>query len=173
MSDHDEQIAERLAALEAKQDAKAVEAAAVQLHLHTPPRHPGGGAGFNKEAQYRQDAAIHVRRRLREEWAQAYEEQLARAKPKTDQLEAKRRGLEAKRDELQRRHAVELAKVQADIDSAHREIDRLTNPPPIPADPPSPDAVEVVAVYDSGHLQLIPREVMDAQKRRRQQERKR
>jgi hypothetical protein len=173
MSDHDEQIAQRLAALEAAQDAKALEAAAVHRALHTPPKHPGGAAGFNQRLQYRQDAQLHERRRLHEEWQRKYDEQLARVAPKVEQLEAKRRGLEVKRDELQRRHAVELAKVQADIDGARGEIGKLSTPPPMPADPPSPDAVDVVAFYDMGHLQLVPKEVMDAQKRRRQQERKR
>jgi DNA repair exonuclease SbcCD ATPase subunit len=175
MSDEQQQIAERLAALEAKLDAKAAEAAEVHRHLHTPPKHPGGGAGVLEEAQYRQDRALHERRRLREEWSREYEEQLARVAPKVDQLEAKRRDLEAKRDDLQRRHAVELAKVQADIDGAHREIGRLTNPPPMPADPPSPDAVEMVRV-DAGSdwgVQYVPKEIYDAQNRRRQSGRKR
>jgi hypothetical protein len=170
-----EEIAARLAAMERAQDAKAVEAAAVLRQLHTPPRHPGGGAGFNQEARYREEKALHERRRLREEWEREYDEQLARVAPKVEQLDAKRRGLEAKRDDLQRRHAVELAKVQADIDGAHREIGRLTNPPPMPADPPSPDAVEMVLV-DAGAdwgMQHIPKETYDAQNRRRQSGRKR
>jgi DNA repair exonuclease SbcCD ATPase subunit len=176
MSDHDEQqVADRLAALEAKLDAKAVEAAAVHRQLHTPPRHPGGGAGFNQEAQHRQDAALHERRRRHEEWQHDYDERLARVAPKVAQLEAKLSELDTRRQELERRHAVETAKVQAEADRVRREIGKLSTPPPMPADPPSPDAVEMVRV-DAGAdwgVQYIPKEVYDAQNRRRQSGRKR
>ena len=169
----DEKIAERLAALEAKQDAKAVEAAAVHRALHTPPKHPGGGAGVLEEARHREETARYERRRRHELWGQAYEAQMRRAKPKTDQLEAKLTELAAKRQEIERRYAAELAKVQAEADRVRREIGKLSTPPPMPADPPSPGAEEVVAIYDMGHVQIVPKAAVDAQKRRHRQVRTR
>ena len=141
-------------------------------HLHTPPKHPGGSASVLEEARYRDEKALHERRRRHEEWQHAYDEQLARVAPKVEQLEAKLSDLDTRRQEIERRYAAELAKVQAEGDRVRREIGKLSAPPPMPADP-SPDAVDVVAVYDMGHLQLIPKEVMDAQKRRRQERKQR
>jgi DNA repair exonuclease SbcCD ATPase subunit len=173
MSDHDEQIAERLAALEAKQNVSEVEAAALERALHTPPKHPGGAAGLNQRLQYRQDRALFERRRLHEEWQAKYHEQLETVAPKVEQLEAKLSELAIRRQEIERRYAAELAKVQAEGDRVRGEIGKLSTPPPLPPDPPNPDAVDVVAFYDMGHVQLVPRDVMDAQQRRREQEQKR
>jgi hypothetical protein len=160
-------IADRLAALEAKQDAKAIEAAAVERALHAPPKNPGG-AGFAKEQLYRQDAARYERVRLHEEWEREYDEQLARAKPKIERLTAKQRSLEADRVELRRRQTAEMADLERALGKVRREIDELSAPPEPPADPPSPDAVEMVAVDAGGSWgrQLVPRDVYDAQTRR-------
>jgi chromosome segregation ATPase len=168
-----EEIADRLAALESKMDAKAAEAAELNRRLNTPPE-VRKGASRNQEAQHRQDAALHERRRLREEWAQAYDEQLVRVAPKVEQLEAKRRELEAKRADVRRRQAAELTKLEADVQKVCREIDQLTAPPPMPADPPSPDAVEMVLVdagANWGGQMYIRKDVADAQEGRRQQAR--
>jgi hypothetical protein len=170
MSDHDEQIADRIAALESKLDAKAAEAVALERALHTPPKH--GGAGFSKEALYRQEKALHERRILREEWQREYDQQLRRAKPKTDQLEAKLRELGTRRQEIERRYAAELAKVRAEGDRVRREVGKLSTPPPLPPDPPT-DAEEVTVGYDMGHVQVVPKAAIDAQKRRHRQVRTR
>jgi hypothetical protein len=170
MSDRDEQLGARIAALEAAQHVSEVEAASLERALHAPPHPSGGGAGLNAEALARQDAQRLARVQLHEKWQASYDEQLAKVAPKIERLTAQQRALEAERVELRRRQTVEMVKLEAAIGKVRREIDELATPPEAPADPPSPDQVESVLVDAGGSWgpQLIPRAVYDAQTQRRQ-----
>jgi hypothetical protein len=141
------------------QRAERERLANAQIKAPEPPADSYNGRALARQRRNRQ-----ARMQVFEAWNTECEAQLAHNQPEIDRLDLKRSELGERREEIVRRHAAELAKLDNELRRASDSITDLMAPPPgpfYPPDEPDPDPpfanMETEVVITHGRRMVVPK----------------